>query len=371
MATNDDVDPNKKFPTELGKPVKDEKNIRSNKYYVFNQTGNIMLSTTVEKSEEIEEEVRQIFEEVSVFFSGMTKAISTTVNPHKMGPNGEKVYYSLYNYDALRKVIDGSGLFVQVTQEDVTHTATSWGVTFSKELLEAVIGLATGTGELAFANAMVSSVGKEGLKISGGSSTDTSKIGNIIFVCEYLMGMPIISALVIYTEYKEVAHTLSIGPCIKEHDQKLTMKLHKDTYMFVLPKYIKRFSKDLLSGEFNEDYLRFVKSLQDLISNAPSVLSIVDGTNQIVSGGTLTKGKTYKMSIRNLAAGIAPSDVKIKLGSVNFTINSVNPDSSNPDHSIVSFKSNSTTAQTDTELTVLVKDNPISSVNIVSLTYTV
>tara|TARA_Y100000593_G_scaffold623_1_gene1148 strand:- start:207 stop:962 length:756 start_codon:yes stop_codon:yes gene_type:complete len=213
----------------------DPNNVEVKKGFVFNETGNIMMATTDMDSAEIEKSVRDVFAEVSVFFGAMTKAL-------------DKAGKSLYDYDALQKIIDESGCFVHVQEEDITHKSNSWGANFSQELVKACLGLATGTGGLAFAKAMVSSVGKEGVNISGNSNHQTSKASNIIFVCEYLLGMPVISAIVITCDTSENSQALSIGPCIKEQSTSTTLKLHKDTYMFVTPAFIHQYSQDLVDG---------------------------------------------------------------------------------------------------------------------------
>tara|TARA_R100000315_G_C5234052_1_gene145197 strand:- start:1593 stop:2420 length:828 start_codon:yes stop_codon:yes gene_type:complete len=250
--------------------TQDPNNKQVPKGFVFNETGNIMMATTDMQSQEIEKEVRDCFAEVSVFFAAMTKALErnaasdmkgeetiTITNADSTTSTVTKSYnYSLYDYAEIKKIIDNSGCFVQVNEEDVTHSTQSFGMTFSKELLEAVLGLATGTGELAFAKAMVSSVGKAGLKISERSSSDETRVANIIFVCEYLLGMPVISAIVITADSKQDAFQAQVGPCVSVHHQQTDLTIHKDTYMFVTPAFIKQYSGDLISGikdpEFEE-----------------------------------------------------------------------------------------------------------------------
>ena len=100
-------------------------NIQATKEFIFNETGNIMMAST-DMTGTIPEQVRDVFAEVSVFFAAMTKAISESMDPATGKP------YSLYDYNAIQNVIDGSGLFVHVTEEDITHTSSSFGVTFQQ-----------------------------------------------------------------------------------------------------------------------------------------------------------------------------------------------------------------------------------------------
>ncbi|MEZ5825056.1 MAG: hypothetical protein R3C97_10045 [Geminicoccaceae bacterium] len=253
-------------------PIKNPFNVPAVKNYVFNETGNIMLSTTDKDSSAIQAEVRSVFAEVSVFFAAMTRAITTTIDPTTKKP------YSLYSYEAISRVVDGSGLFIRVTEEDVLHTSSSWGADFSKELVEGVLGLATGAGELTFASAMISSMGKEGIRVAGDSAKTDKKIGNIIFVCEYLLGMPIISAIVIFADMSEHEQELQVGPCFKEHSKQMEIRMHKDTYMFVTPTFIHKYAGDIDSTEHDPAYAQLISFLRNTINQIPAIGEVVDNS---------------------------------------------------------------------------------------------
>jgi len=278
--------------TEIQPPPKNPHNIEATKYYVFNQTGNIMMSSTLDANTPMSMEVQKVFAEVSVFFAGMSRAMTTTMNPATGKP------YSLYNYAALESVIKGSGLFVHVTEEDVTHKSQSGGVNFSKELIESLLGLATGTGELAFASSMISSIGKEGLNISASHTSDNSKVANIVFVCEYLLGMPSISAIVVYADMAKNETAFQIGPCIKGHSSSITLDMHKDTYMFVTPTFIHEYAGDLDSINSDPKYLEMINWLSGLLLRTPTIFNVADRGNgyaTVDSGTALTAGKSYAL----------------------------------------------------------------------------
>lgn len=244
-------------------------NVQATKEFIFNETGNIMMAST-DMNGTIPEQVRDVFAEVSVFFAAMTKAISESIDP----ATGK--HYSLYDYNAMQNVIDGSGLFVHVTEEDITHTSSSFGMTFSKELIEGLLGLAEGAGALAFAQGMIASMGKAGLTISASKQSSDNKVANIVFVCEYLLGMPVISAIVVYCDVAQNSQAFSVGPCIKEHSRKITLKMHKDTYLFVTPKFVRQYSGDLDSVTSDLAYLEFVDYLMALVDGAPIITGVED-----------------------------------------------------------------------------------------------
>lgn len=244
-------------PVKLEIPTDASKNIELPKYYTFNETGNIMLATTVGESAEIQESVRKVFAEVSVFFAAMTKAMATTINPETSKP------YSLYNYEALSNIINSSGCFIQVTELDITHATSSYGATFSKELIQGLLGLATGAGALSFATGMIASIGKEGLAVSKYKDKQKSKVGNIVFVCEYLMGMPTISAIVVYIDTSNQTDVFKVGPCLKAESHRVTFEMHKDTYMFVTPTFIREYAGDLNTVKSDAAFGELVASMQE------------------------------------------------------------------------------------------------------------
>lgn len=261
-------------------------NIQGTKEYIFNETGNIMLSTTDLKGTVIPDEVRAVFAEVSVFFAAMTKAITQAVNPATGKP------YSLYNYNAIANVIDGSGLFVHVTEEDIEHKTESAGADFSKELIEGLLGLASGAGELSFAQGMISSMGQAGLSIGASHDSSDSKVANIIFICEYLLGMPIISAMVVYCDTTVNRTVFHVGPCFKGQTTTTTLKMHKDTFLFVTPKFIKEYSADLDSITTDLAYLEFVDYLQALVQGSP-IITAVEDMKGVSTDEALIANKTY------------------------------------------------------------------------------
>jgi hypothetical protein len=262
-------------PTPLSPVPASDTNVEQVKYFTFNQTGNIMISTTAQKTDKIEDDVRAVFNEVCVFFAAMTKAIASTNVPGSNPPTP----YSLYDYDALYKVIAGSGLFIHMTEEDITYTSQSFGMNFSKDLISALLGLASGAGELSFASGLIASIGQQGLNISESSTSSSNKVANIVFVCEYLLGIPLVSAIVVSVDANEVSQTVTLGPCIKESSTQTTMSLHKDVYLFVSPTFIKQYAGDLDSIIGSAAYNEFIQYLQDLLSGLAMITAVTDAAS--------------------------------------------------------------------------------------------
>ncbi len=207
---------------EIPQPIESK---NATKRYTFNETGNIMIVWT-ELDTEIPASVRALFAAVSEFFVTMLKKISTSINPVTNQP------YSIYDYKAIMNVINQSDQFVHVTGEDLVHRTNSFGATFSQELIEGLLGLDIGVGSISFAQGMIASMGKAGLQMGDNSDSSDTTVANIIFICEYLLGMPIVSALVVSCDAKENMQIFKAGPCFSEISTSTALTLHKDIYMF-------------------------------------------------------------------------------------------------------------------------------------------
>ena len=81
--------------------------------------------------------------------------------------------------------------------------------------------------------------------------------------------MPVISAIVCTFDTEQNSQALSIGPCIKEHSTSTELTIHKDTYMFVTPSFIKQYSSDLLDGMNDPELEQLTKKFQEFL-NPPS-----------------------------------------------------------------------------------------------------
>lgn len=273
-------------------------NVEAKKYFTFNETGNIMISTTASSTDSIQQDVRNVFNEVTVFFAAMTKAITNTSIPG----SDPKQYYSVYDYDALERLIGGSGLFIEMTKERIDYSTQSFGANFSKELIESLLGLATGTGALSFATGLISSMGQAGVDLSYSQTSQSGRVGNIVFVCEYMLGIPLVSAIVVSVKTDEVLRAVKIGPCASANMAETRFEMVKEVFLFVSPAFIKQYSGDLDSVIDNTDYNEFVDYLQDLLTGQAFVMEMVDQQNNSAPS-ILANNAVYTIKGANLGQG--------------------------------------------------------------------
>lgn len=293
---------------------------KAEKYYAFNETGNIMIATTNQQTQQLSQPVMDIFNEVSVFFAAMTKAITTTQKPDSTKSNPK--YYSLYDYNAIQRVIDGSGCFVQVTREDLQYESNSFGASFNLELVASILGVvATGGAGLAFAESLISTIAKQSkdgeFTVTGNSSTQKARAGNITFVCEYLLGMPLVSAIVAYADEEEIQQAIKVGPCFKENSVKTTLNLTKEVYLFVTPTFIQKYSTDLDSIISDQQYGQFINYLQTLINNTALITGITYGADATELDAGAAMDSTTNYMINGIDFGNATNQGVVCIGAYN------------------------------------------------------
>lgn len=238
------------------------------KYYVFNETGNILLSTTSQDENVLSDSFRDICAEAGVFFAAMTKSIHSVINPDTKQP------YSIYNYRAMKSVIDNSGVFIGVNQQRMTFKSEEVGENFSKDLIQFLLGRQLGATRLNFAQSMFGAMGeeakclckREGKHTHDDDGVGTDEVGNIFFICESLLGMPLVSAIVVH--YKATVEIDddhdSLLDIVKDalgaEKKERTWEFYKDTFMFVAPKLIKNYAADL-NATSTPDFRSLVQSL--------------------------------------------------------------------------------------------------------------
>lgn len=273
-------------PTSIINSVPENAHMKEgDKYFVFNQTGNILISTTKAPNEDIDEGTRRVFNEVSVFFAALTKSIATTPNPD----DGYKPY-SIYNMEMLERVIAGSGCFIEMTKEQVQYETSSVGVEFSSTLLSALIGL-PGNGAMAFANSLLVGIAKEGCRMAAQQDESSSQVGSIIFVCEMLMGMPLVSAITLSVDAASAKKAFEASPCLKMESVQSKLNIKKETYLFVTPTFIRQYAEDLNSLIGNEEYGEFISYLQALIRGSVFISGLFESGKSETTSVLLVKKK--------------------------------------------------------------------------------
>lgn len=267
------------------------------KYYIFNETGNILLCATEDSLKEFESGVKESFVDVSVFFAAMTKALSSVINENTGRP------YSIYNYDAVRSMLSASGMFVEVNVERKVFSSEKIGESIGRDFLKSVIGKKDiPDNGLNFFNSMSNGArfqmgedknGNYSIDINDYQTAKSKRVrgGSLFFVCELLLGMPQTTAILVSLEpdSKKLVKVKPEEDSEKEEGQKrdeqepldddpqnifdLAAQDEKDSkgkirswtyskrsYLFVPPRFIKK-NLDTLSDGDDSDYTTLVNAL--------------------------------------------------------------------------------------------------------------
>ncbi len=218
------------------------------KYYTLNQTGNIMISSTAGDEKEISEDVKSIFMKVASFFAVWTAAL-------------EKKDRTLYDAEAITSIIERTGLFVRIHQEERTFDYTSAQGTLNTAIIGSILsGFSAMGSALEIAQAVVGRIGDE-ISVAVSRGENSRRIGHLLFICENLMGMPIVSVSLLNTTAKE-SETVSSSNCHSTVRKTLSMTYRQDSFLFVDPTYIDKFTEDF---ESNPDYEALIDKLADYL----------------------------------------------------------------------------------------------------------
>lgn len=209
----------------------------------MNQTGNIFYATT---SEELKEKTKALFDSVTVLFAAMTKALA---DKNK----------DLFDYDAWSAVIGRSGYFVEVQKFEKRLNIDSGSLTIDTQIIQQLIpGLKAGS-SMEIAKGVLGALNG---KFSAESTTDESKIGHLLFICEELFGAPSVTVRLFFASKKSHT-TITSSPCHKSATTKFEQVQQANTFLFVDPDTIASFAGKFAKN--NEEYKRLVEQLSGYI----------------------------------------------------------------------------------------------------------
>lgn len=237
------------------------KSVESRRVYTWNKTGNLYFSTTNAKFDKdgmpvwstLNPLVRKAFQEVCVFWAALTRAL---VSMHK----------SIYDFEVLERAIDSSGLFAHMTREESTKVSNQFGLSFSKDVVGAFLGLGTG---VPFAQSLVSAIASDckaadgnNIEISSDFSKAHSRMAHVVFVCEEIFELPIISVMLISVEAEQIKESIKVGPCFSQSEVHTTMDMIKDTYLFVQPESIEAYTGGMVAAMHNPKLAELTEMLR-------------------------------------------------------------------------------------------------------------
>jgi len=253
-------------------------------YYAINQTGNILVSSTVLQETELREEVVTEFQKTSVLFDAIATAIALTEkeNPTYKDASGKNVKLGLFHYDYISNLMNKSKFFVLVEEEVREYQKKDTSVTLDLDMISQLVGdFALEGGVSVVMQRVLSSMGgKAGkIKLGGTKTRQQVKLGHILFVVEDIMGMPLVSIQVMSASLDDIDTVVGFGcGSYEKHDK--TIDVLRETFMFIDPEWIQKFATGFV--KHTRDYDILVNEIKDSIQ----------GNNTGGTGGTGGTGET-------------------------------------------------------------------------------
>ena len=213
------------------------------KVYTFDELGHIMVAVTSDG--EIETEIKKTFQNVLVFFGIITAALA------KKGK-------MLFDYKALNSLISKSGIFIDVNKEQAHYESNSTEVALNTHIIQSMLGAGITGGALEIAKRTLNAIGNQ-ITMSHSSGGAESEVAHILFVCESLMGMPIVSVSLYHTKANQEQWKNETN-CSKVSHSEVKFDYEADHYLFVNPEYIQKFTKDFKESS------EYTKLIDDIAS---------------------------------------------------------------------------------------------------------
>ncbi|MEM9547381.1 MAG: hypothetical protein AAGA77_15485 [Bacteroidota bacterium] len=205
--------------TELRK--KSLANEQREKYYVLNATANVMISTTSSEKKDVSPELVQNFQLAQHYFSTISASLKASG-------------ISVYDYKALNDLINASNHFFSIKKETKTFEHNSAEIALNTAFLNDLMGSMTAIGgALNIGKKLLESIGNE-ITLSINQSQYNRSIGHLLFACEDLMGIPVVSLSLFHIHAREGSKAVDAG-CAKKSNQRIQLSYTQEVFMFINP----------------------------------------------------------------------------------------------------------------------------------------
>ena len=211
------------------------------KYYAFDEKGHVLFASTSDG--EAGEDVKKVFTKVICFFAGMTKALALKDK-------------TLFVYAAVNEIISNSGVFIALGKEKRTFSSESTSASLNTTIIQNVLGSSITGGGMKIAQNVLAALG--GQITASYEKSDTKKeIAHLLFICESIMGIPMVSVSLYHTNLEQHSWVAKTN-CSTVSRSTINFNYESDDYMFVDPQFIDKFTPEF---QHSEAYDRFIEEL--------------------------------------------------------------------------------------------------------------
>jgi hypothetical protein len=194
-------------------------------YYVLNETASILIRSTLLPDQTFPESIRKEFSRITVFYSAMMNAISSTINPVTNQP------FSIYNYHAIESILIRSGCFTKVSENTLNFKTHKTPAKFTQSLNYQLFGTSFDYKSCQAVNAILKNISQEALRMIAAKKPEQSKAGHIIFIVEYINGIKKILAKSIYINCNK--HDKKIKISLLKSWHKSLWKIHTESFLYI------------------------------------------------------------------------------------------------------------------------------------------
>jgi len=222
-----------KLPT-----VKTIENEELKKYFAFNESGNVMIASTSKNILETQTQLIQTFQKCTILFGAISQELTD---------RGE----SLKDYSSLKTLISQSKNFSQIKDESRVFKSKEKNFQLSTEIIRQIFGpLSNSLNSLRIVKNLIASLGND-LKIAQKNSQNEREIGHLLFICEDVMGIPIVSLSLFRIKVSEATDLKSIN-CSSKITKEVSFRYNQETYFYNDQELINSYTKGFkLSKDFN------------------------------------------------------------------------------------------------------------------------
>ena len=217
------------------------------KFYTFDEKGHIMAVTTSKDTDKLQPVVEETFQKVFVFFGAWTAALN-------------RAGKTLFDYEAVRVIISSSGFFINTGMEKRTFSSETTSASLDTSIIQGVLGSSITGGGMAIAKRVLATIGTA-ITASHQKQDTKKEISDVLFICESLMGIPIVTVSLYHTKLEQYSWVAKTN-CASISRQKISFEFAADDFLFVDPTFINKFSKDF---EGSPDYDKLIEKLAGYI----------------------------------------------------------------------------------------------------------
>ncbi|MEG1602610.1 MAG: hypothetical protein RR340_03250, partial [Cloacibacillus sp.] len=168
---------------------------------------------------------------------------------------------TLFDYEAIKKIISSCGFFVSMGSEARSYHSDTTQASLNTTIISSLLSSDISGGGMEIAKKTLAVIGGEISSSFSEQKTD-KEIAHLLFICESIMGMPIVTISLYHTKLDQFKWVQSTN-CEKISHQTIDFNFTADDYLFVDPDYINKFTPDFKkSDEYEKLIEELMKTLE-------------------------------------------------------------------------------------------------------------